>query len=330
MSPNLPSDFKAALAALTEGASGRDLATRAARLSDLYRSGLGSRIAIACEADALAYALVRAPATYAACIGAMTRLAERAPGFAPGSVLDAGSGVATASWATCEVWDGIADVTLLDDSALFLDLAARLATAGPPSLMNAAGVRGDFSHAAALAPHDLVVASYALTELADVRLGSAVEALWSRAGQVLLLLEPGTPAGWRRVLLCRDFLIKAGGVVIGPCPHALACPLAPPDWCHFSQRLERSRGHRAAKGATLSYEDEKYVWLAVARPAALAALHLSPPAARVLAPPGVAKAGVALKLCESDGQMRTRQAAKRDRAAFAAAKRLNWGDVLPG
>ena len=39
---------------------------------------------------------------------------------------------------------------------------------------------------------------------------------------------------------------EAGANILAPCPHARPCPLAAPDWCHFSARVARSRLHREA------------------------------------------------------------------------------------
>ena len=41
--------------------------------------------------------------------------------------------------------------------------------------------------------------------------------------------------------------------------------LQPPDWCHFTQRLPRSRAHKQIKGAELPFEDEKFSYVALTR-----------------------------------------------------------------
>jgi len=47
----------------------------------------------------------------------------------------------------------------------------------------------------------------------------------------------------------------------------------------------------------------------------------------VLGPPRAGKPGIELRLCAADGLER-RFVARRDKAAYAAARRRNWGDPL--
>ena len=169
---------------------------------------------------------------------------------------------------------------------------------------------------------DLVTLSYVLGELAPDAIARLTERLWQLSRDVLLVVEPGTPAGWQRILLVRDRLIALGAHIVAPCSHAERCPLAAPDWCHFSRRIARSRLHRLAKEADVPWEDEKFIYLAASRlPAAL-------PAARVLARPRSGSGIVRLKLCSSTGLLEERLVTKRQGDAYRIARRLDWGDQL--
>ena len=95
---------------------------------------------------------------------------------------------------------------------------------------------------------DLVSLAYVLNELAPAARESVLQRLWDATADTLVIIEPGTPAGWERILAARRQLIEAGAHVLAPCPHAFACPLQAPDWCHFAERVSRSRLHRLAKG----------------------------------------------------------------------------------
>ena len=134
-------------------------------------------------------------------------------------------------------------------------------------------------------------------------------------------LEPGTPVGYARIIAFRHQLIAAGAHVTAPCPHDGRCPLTAPDWCHFTQRLARSRAHKQVKGAELPFEDEKFSYIALTRtPVALRR-------SRVLAQPHLGKAEVTAKLCTPDG-LRSEKVPHRNKTAYARARRWRWGDAV--
>ena len=324
MTPDLPASLRAAIDQALEGVPRKALAERAARASRAYRAGQPSSAVIVEADDALAYALTRLPATYAACAAVLAEAARRAPDFAPASLLDAGAGTGAASWAAVYAWPRLAALTWLDASSPFLALARQLAAAGPQGLREAQAVRGDLTAAGPWPRADLVIASYALAEIAADRQTSTIIELWTSCDGLLVLVEPGTPAGYRRILAARETLFDIGATVIAPCPHQAACPLVGEDWCHMSVRLPRSRDHRLAKGAEVPFEDERYSYLIAARPG----VALGPARPRILAPPRTSKPGIALKLCGVDGALESRLVAKRDKVAYAAIRRLGWGDVL--
>ena len=318
----LPAALRVALARELEGVSRKGLAPRAARTSQAYRAGRGSAGVIREADDALAYVLARMPATYAACAAALTEAAVRAPAFTPRRLLDAGAGAAAASWAAAAAWPELEEVVWLDASQPFLAIAARLAADGPVSLQNAEARRVDLAAGEGGWPRaDLVACSYALAEIAPDRQAAVVTGLWAACEGLLALVEPGTPAGFARLRAAREQLIGQGAEILAPCPHATACPMADPDWCHFSVRLPRSRDHRLVKGAEAPFEDEPYAYLLAARPGIGA-----PAAARVLAPPRQGKPGIDLKLCTPQG-LETCFVARRDKAAHGSARRLAWGDA---
>ena len=316
----LPHALTEAVSRFAADRAAGDLAARAAEQSAGYRARRSSGDVSARE-DVLAYLLARMPATYAATSTALERLALAAPGFAPSSLLDLGAGPGTASWAAAETFPDIRDATLVDTNATFRAAAAELADLHP--LLAGGRILSGSLKAPPAGPFDLVVASYALTELSDPV--SAIAAIWAACGGALVLVEPGTPRDWQRLMAVRERLIRLGATMAAPCPHEHACPLAAPDWCHFAVRLERSREHMRLKGGTLGYEDEKFSYLVVVCPDV--ALVTRP--ARVLARPERSKFEIRLKLCTSTGELVTHVAPKRDAVAFRAARKLEWGDDGP-
>ncbi len=318
----MPIELAAAIGRELEGRSRQGLAERAAAISQTYRAGGTSARAIGGDDDALAYALVRMPATFAACAAAFTHTARRASGFAPRRLTDVGSGPGAASWAALEIWPGIEAVTQMDASAPFLTLSHRLAELGPTVLRGAEGLRADVAAKMELPAAELVTASYLLAEIAPAAQEGLVARLWAACEGLLVLVEPGTPAGFERLRAARIQLIAAGAEILAPCPGQAACPVQAPDWCHFSQRLPRAPDHRAAKQARLSYEDEKYAYVAAARPG----VREGQAPGRVLSPPRRGKTGVALRLCLPEG-IDPQVLVRRGDPKFAAARRLEWGDA---
>jgi len=170
-----------------------------------------------------------------------------------------------------------------------------------------------------------VTAAYILGELSSSQ-QDQLTALAARASAVLIV-EPGTPDGHRRVLAARARLLAAGLTVVAPCPHQLACPVAVPgDWCHFGARVQRSARHRQAKGADLSYEDEKFSYVAAVRGGAQpAGAGPLPPAARVIRRPQLRKNLVLLDLCTASGTT-GRQLIGKSSADYRRARKVSWGD----
>ncbi|WP_026871664.1 small ribosomal subunit Rsm22 family protein [Inquilinus limosus] len=317
----LPAALRAAVDRALEGVSLAELSAAASRLSQRYRAELrDGRFHVDDDRAVQAYLATRLPATYAAIRACLEAITLRRPDFAPASLLDAGAGPGTALWAAAGTWPDLAAATLLEGSAAFRDRGARLTegAALPPAEWRAADLARPLPE---LPAHDLVILSYVLDELAPDRRGALVDGLWAATGDVLLIVEPGTPAGYRRILDARDRLIASGGHVVAPCPHDRACPLVEPDWCHFAQRVARSRLHRQAKGGEVPWEDEKFSYVAVSRRQA------APIAGRVIAPPRGAGSRIDLRLCAPEGLVE-RTVTKRDGALLKTARRLRWGDAL--
>ncbi|WP_022720531.1 small ribosomal subunit Rsm22 family protein, partial [Rhodopseudomonas sp. B29] len=255
ISPALPAELKSALEQMLHGTARGDAAARAAVISETYRGG-GTSAPIRTQADALAYAGARMPATYAAVAACLNAMAEIRPEFAPASLLDVGAGPGTASFAAAQAYGAPKSLTLLDANPALRELALSLAQqsrlAPDYRLGDARKLLGDAPAA------DLVIASYVINELGDADRDAFADALWRKTEDTLLIVEPGTPAGYARILAARDRLIAQGAHVIAPCPHENACPLTAPDWCHFVQRLPRSKLHQQLKAAEVPFEDEKF------------------------------------------------------------------------
>jgi ribosomal protein RSM22 (predicted rRNA methylase) len=311
----LPPALTIALEALLAGVPRKALAAAAKAISDGYRQGAPSH-GIATPLQATAYATARMPATYAACAAMFARLAEVMPGFGPASLLDVGAGTGAASWAAVTVWPSLHTMTMLEPNPALRNLARRLAEDGPlaGAELLSGNLDGEKPHA------DLVVASYVLAELPEERAAATASDLWQSARSALALIEPGTPQGFARIRAARAALIEAGAHVAAPCTHDNPCPMTGEDWCHFSQRLPRSRDHMLLKDAHVPFEDERYSYVVVTKAKVASG-------ARILAPPLEAKPGPTFKLCDENG-LRAQFVASRDKGEYRRVRKHVWGDLF--
>lgn len=315
--------LRAALSGLLDGLPPRQAAGAVERLIASYRGDTPTDAPILRDrADVAAYAAYRMPATFEAVRSALAAFADAAPGWVPGSHVDVGGGTGAATWAVAATWDGERPVTVLDWAEPALALGREIAAAHP-ALRDARWQRARIGAALRLDAADLVTVSYVLGELTAADRTAVVDAA-AAAARAVVVVEPGTPDGYARVIEARGRLIAAGFQVAAPCPHSAACPIAPgTDWCHFSARVSRSSLHRQVKGGSLAYEDEKFSYVAAVR------FPATPAPARVVRRPQIRKGQVLLDLCEPDEQLRRRTVTKRHGTLYKAARDADWGDAWP-
>lgn len=319
---DLPPDLVHALNLLTESIPRPTLNSAAARLSSRYRHDRSDPAVpyIRSADDAVAYAAYRMPATFAAAYACFTQVRKERPDFQPARVLDVGAGSGAATWAALEVWPRIDVVRLIERDAHM----ARVGQSLMQSTRLPAFRSAHWMHSDAVVPqveggNDLVLASYIVGEVSAADSNRFLDNMWQACTEILVVIEPGTPAGFRTVLAARARLLTHESKMIAPCPHEVECPMASGDWCHFSQRLPRMEAHRAAKSGRLSYEDEKFSYIAVSRqPAAL-------PFARIVRHPQTRPGRIGLTLCTRDGLQQS-LVTRRNKALFRLARQAHWGD----
>ncbi|MBM6592652.1 small ribosomal subunit Rsm22 family protein [Microvirga pudoricolor] len=318
----LPAALRQAVDRMLDGTALSDLQRAADLLSRRYRAEVrDGRLHLSDDLAAKAYLAARLPATYTAIRKSLEAVAEAQPDFAPATLLDLGSGPGSALWAAGECWASLDVADLVEASPAIRRVGEELARES--GLSTVRWRAGDvLKPLPDLQAADLVTLAYVLDELPPSAIASLTDRLWALTAGTLVVIEPGTPAGWKRILAVRDRLIAAGAGIVAPCPHARACPLVEPDWCHFAGRVARSRIHRLTKGADVPWEDEKYIFVAASR------LPPAPYAARVVAPPRIASGQVRLKLCRADGTAGEDLVTKRQGDAFKRARRADWGDAL--
>lgn len=347
------------------GAGAPALTAGVQRLMAAYQSGASlATPALATRTDAAAYAAYRMPATAAAAGLALRQARFAMPGWRPVTLLDFGAGTGSMAWAVASELPSVAAMILLEQSAAAIGIGQAILAAardadlpaatwrtwrlpvgqravgqsgdqpaldqpagGPPSRSD--GRPAGDAPAVDLPTADLATVSYVLGELTEAQ-QAAILALAVRAAPAIMLIEPGTPVGHRRILAARDRLLAAGYLLAAPCPHANECPLAVAgDWCHFAARLPRSAIHRQVKGGELGYEDEKFSYIAAVRPD-VAGPGAPPepvvPRDRIVRRPQQRKGLVTLELCRHDGTAGRQRVGKSAGEAYREARKSSWGD----
>ncbi len=320
-----PIEVRAELESILDGADIKELAANAERVSKRYRDnvcggtakGRGVKdnfVSARGRGEILAYAAARMPATFGAAARALSLSTENFTGEIS-SVLDVGAGTGAASLAAYELF-GAENIVCFERDPDMAAMGERLLKAGG---INARWIKGDLSEAIP-AQADLVICAYCLSELKDNARAAAVKRLWDAARKLLVIVDTGTPAGFKLIKAARGELLGFGGNILAPCPHECECQLDEGDWCHFTVRVARSALLKRLKNGDAPYEDEKFCFLAVSR-------EKNPRCeARVLRHPFIESGKVTLRLCESGG-ISDRLITRKD-SAFKAARKALCGDAF--
>ncbi len=288
-------------------------------LSEHYRGERNSKQIFEQGASRLAYLLARMPATYAALMRVLQEMQERlGAAFSIRSLLDLGAGPGTGGWAASDVFEGLSQVRCVEQSASMAQLGEKLFQKSDRSVLHAA--KWDVkSLAAPFESADLALLSYVIGELKEPQIRSLLEALLQAEIPLIAVVEPGTKAGFQRILSVRFWAIAQGLQILAPCPHRQACPMqAREDWCHFPARVERTRMHKFLKDASLGYEDEKFSYVVFGK------IFIDPPHARIVGPVRKMSGFVSLPLCV-EGKLEETTVSKKQ-TSYKLARHAEWGD----
>jgi ribosomal protein RSM22 (predicted rRNA methylase) len=277
-------------------------------LVERYDAGRATPTGLSPE-EVAAYAIGRAPGTYAAVAMALGEVARLRPGWRPSTLLDVGAGIGSAAWAASNVFDSLEAMTLVERSPEMIAFGR--------SMLGAEWIEGDLLEERS-GRWDLVIAAYVLGELID---DAVVERWFERAGGELVIVEAGTPAGFDRIRRARARLIELGATITAPCPHERDCPMPAHDWCHFGVRVQRSRLQREVKAGSRGFEDEKYSYVVASKHGPV---DREP---RVLRRPVIRTGHVRLNLCADDG-LREVVISRRHRDTYKDARKVRWGEAF--
>ncbi len=269
-----------------------------------------------------AYIAARLPATYGVLCDVLKKISPHLESCS--SFVDVGAGVGSSLWAARDHFPHLKQAVVIEKDPMLIELGERLARDHlSPLAIDRQNI--DLASYNFNTSYDVSLASYVLNELPQNLQNDVVLGLLKSTRNILILIEPGTPIGFKNILSARNILLNQGASIIAPCPHHGHCPVDQGNtqgWCHFSTRIQREQIHKTIKQGILPYEDEKYCYLVVS-PNPITERTT----ARVIKAP-IRKSGhIILDLCKADGQENRVVISKKMKNIYTEAKRLKWGDT---
>ena len=291
---------------------------QAKNVSKKYRenTGKGNKI-ITSNSEAIAYAISRMPATYCAVYSSLSQTLKKYKNEIK-TVYDIGAGTGSATWAIQELLQP-QKITCLEYENEMIKIGKRLME---QSQIKSSWEQFDITKDCFQEKADFVISSYMINELEESSRKRAIQKMWEATSGLLLLIEPGTPKGFKHILEAREILLQQNANIVAPCTHNGKCEISQDDWCSFYVRVARSGIHRQAKNGTLGYEDEKFSYIAVSREPAFENGQ-----ARILRHPQIGQGHVKVKVCTQNG-IQEKTFTKKDKEAYKKVRKLDAGECI--
>lgn len=315
----IPQELKDAITKEMNEIQTTEIIQEAQKISQKYRAndGKGKRF-ITRKSEAIAYAISRMPATYCAVYSAVKNTLKNYDKKI-NTVLDIGAGTGTATWAVADLLN-TNQITCLEREKEMLKLGEKLMQENS-FLQKVKWKEFDLVNDELTEKADFVVVSYVINELKEEDRKIVLSKLWNAVNQILLIIEPGTPEGFKHILEAREILLTGGAYIVAPCSHNKKCPIKDDDWCSFYVRVARSGIQRQAKKGELGYEDEKFSYIAFSK------TPINNYKPRILRHPQINQGYVKVKLCAED-QIEEKVFSKKDGELYKMIRKLDAGNTI--
>lgn len=263
--------------------------------------------------DSAVYAISRMPATYAVVYTLLNDLIKQNKLKEISSVSDIGSGTGAGFFACREIFEDIR-VSLYERDSKMIQIFDRFET----------GVKVqkfDFLKDKISEKSDLVMSNYVFSELNEEGRRLSLQKMMDSSNKYVLIVDTGTPRTYENFMKLKKLALEQGYKIIAPCLSE-KCGLKN-DYCQFFARVERSSLLKLSKSASLSYEDEKYFYLLIAKDS----IDFESKDRRVIRRPQIKTNFVELKLCTSDGVV-DEKFTKKDKLAFKKASKIKINELM--
>lgn len=307
------------------------LQSDAQNISTRYRDKKTNKVnnqLIKSDEEAISYAASRMPATYGAIYSALKNIVEvielqqnEIEQISIQSLLDVGAGTGAASWASNKILE-LENIICIENEKYMMNVGKMLMQAGEESLRNAIWIKKNITTDKIEEKADLVIASYVLNEIKEENIEEILEKLWNATNKILLIVEPGTPEGYKEISKIRQYYINKGAYIVAPCTHNYECKIPEGDWCSFVCRVARTKTHKYLKNGDVPYEDEKFSYIAFSKS------KITKPKSRILRHPKIENGKITLKVCKENGNIEECVITKKDKELFKHVKKLNASDIV--
>ena len=315
---DIPEGLKDSINKLLSENKSSNIIENAQIISSRYRKndGKGKRL-LTNELEAVSYVISRMPATYAAVYSAFKQILANYNEKMT-SLLDVGAGTGTGTWAVNEI-ENMSQITCLEREKSMSNIGKKLMK--NTALDNVQWKSYNILQDEIAEKADIVLTSYMINELPEQKRENAVLKLWQATNKLMVVIEPGTPEGFKNILNIRNLIKEQGGYIVAPCCCNGECPIKENDWCAFYARVARSSIHRQAKGGNLGYEDEKFSYIAFSK------TPVEITGERILRHPQINSGFVKVKLCTAEG-IQEKTYSKKDGEIYKKIKKLDAGEKI--
>ena len=315
---DIPKGLKDSINRLLSENKASNIIENAQTISNRYRKndGKGKRL-LTNESEAVSYVISRMPATYAAVYSVFKQILANYNEKMT-SLLDVGAGTGTGTWAVNEI-ENMSQITCLEREKSMSNIGKKLMK--NTALDNVQWKSYNILQDEIAEKADIVLTSYMINELPEQKRENAVLKLWQATNKLMVVIEPGTPEGFKNILNIRNLIKEQGGYIVAPCCCNDGCPIKENDWCAFYARVARSSIHRQAKGGNLGYEDEKFSYIAFSK------TPVEITGERILRHPQINSGFVKVKLCTAEG-IQEKTYSKKDGEIYKKIKKLDAGEKI--
>ena len=195
---DIPQELKIAIENQLVGIKSNQIIENSQKISSRYRNNIGDgKIFVNKQEEALSYAISRMPSTYCAIYSALDHTLENY-NEKINTCYDMGAGTGAAIWAVNQFMH-LEKCTCFEREQVMINMGKKLMK-GVELLKQVDWKKFDILKDNFTEKADLVITSYMINELPEENKNEIIKKLWNATNKILLIIEPGTPAGFKNIV----------------------------------------------------------------------------------------------------------------------------------